>query len=166
MRVSPDAGDQQQLFNARPENMMNVGEACNREVYVVRATEPLVQAAREMQKRHVGAMVVVESSGDAVRPIGIVTDRDIVRGQLTRDLDLHHLKVRDVMSTNLLTLQERASISECIARLNARAVRRAPVTDEGGNLVGIVTLDDLLPVAVADVQALANLVDRQAQRER
>jgi CBS domain-containing protein len=146
---------------------MDVGAICSREVYVVRASEPLVQAAQEMQKRHVGAMVVVESTGDgAVRPIGIVTDRDIVRGQLTRGLDLHHLRVRDVMSTDLLTLSGRASVSEAIERIHARAVRRAPVVNDSGELIGIVSFDDLLPAAVADVQALATLVDQQAQRER
>ncbi len=145
---------------------MNVGEICSREVYVVRATEPLVQAAQEMQKRHVGAMVVVESRGDAVRPTAIVTDRDIVRGQLNHGLDLHRLKVRDVMSGDLLTLPEQASISEAIERMNARSVRRAPIVNEIGDLVGIVSFDDLLPVAVADVQALAKLVDRQAQGGR
>ena len=145
---------------------MNIGKVCSREVYVVRPTEPLVQAAQEMQKRHIGAMVVVESRGEAVRPIGIVTDRDIVRGQLSLGLDLHHLKVRDVMTTDLLTLSERASVSESIEGMSARAVRRAPVVNDGGDLVGIVTFDDLLPAAVADVQALAKLVDRQAQCER
>jgi CBS domain-containing protein len=145
---------------------MNVGQVCSREVYVVRATEPLVQAAQEMQKRHVGAMVVVESRGDAVRPTGIVTDRDIVRGQLIRGLDLHRLRVRDVMSRDLLTLPEQASISEAIERMNARSGRRAPIVNEAGDLVGIVSFDDLLPVAVADVQALAKLVDRQAQQGR
>jgi len=145
---------------------MNVGQICSREVYVVRATEPLVQAAQEMQKRHVGAMVVVESRGDAVRPTAIVTDRDIVRGQLTHGLDLHRLKVRDVMSRDLLTLPEQASVSEAIERMTARSVRRAPIVNEAGDLVGIVSFDDLLPVAVADVQALAKLVDRQAQQGR
>lgn len=145
---------------------MNVGEICSREVYVVRATEPLVHAAQEMQKRRVGAMVVVESRGDAVRPTGIVTDRDIVRGQLLRGLDLQSLRVRDVMSRDLLTLPEHASISEAIERMNTRCVRRAPIVNEGGDLVGIVSFDDLLPAAVADVQALAKLVDRQAQQGR
>ena len=116
-----------------------------------------------MQKRHVGAMVVVESRGAAVHPIGIVTDRDIVRGQLALGLDLHHLKVRDVMSGNLLTVPEQLSVSECIGRMNARAVRRAPVVNEVGDLVGIVSFDDLLPVAVADLQALAGLVEHQAR---
>jgi len=47
---------------------MNIGEVCSREVYIVRKTEPLAEAAREMGKRHVGAMVVAEPQGDLVRP--------------------------------------------------------------------------------------------------
>jgi CBS domain-containing protein len=144
---------------------MQIGEVCTREVYIVRADEPLPVAVREMNNRHIGAVVVVESGGDVIRPVGITTDRDIVRGLVDRRADLSSLTVGDVMTKNPLTLLETSSVAQGIERLSARGVRRAPVVSEGGDLVGIVTFDDLLPVLAEELTALAKLVGTQATRE-
>ena len=145
---------------------MNIGEVCSCEVYIVRRTEPLAEAAREMGKRHVGAVVVVESRGDLVRPVGIVTDRDIVNGQVARGADLHSMKVADGKTSNPLTLSETSGLSEAIERMRARGVRRAPVVNDSGDLVGIVSFDDLVPVVADQLSALAKLMGSQAKREK
>jgi len=145
---------------------MNIGEVCSREVYIVRKTEPLLEAAREMRKRHVGAVVVVEPQGTLVRPIGIVTDRDIVCGLVAREAELRALSVADVMTSDPLSVSETSDIPEAIERMNARGVRRAPVVSDSGDLVGIVSLDDLLPVVAEELLALAKLTGGQAKRER
>ena len=144
---------------------MQIGDICSRDVYVVRADEPLAEAAREMDRRHVGAVVVVETRGEVTRPVGIVTDRDIVCGQFDRGADLFCLAVKDVMTRDPLTLAESSGAAEAIERMSAKTVRRAPVVDTAGNLVGIVTLDDLLPIVAGELTALANLIGTQAQRE-
>ena len=144
---------------------MQVGDICSREVYMVRPEEPLAEAVREMDKRHVGAVVVVDSQADIVRPIGIVTDRDVVRGQLARSADLFCLNVGDVMTKTPLTVEEGCGVGEAIERMSARNVRRAPVVSSTGDLVGIVTLDDLLPVVAEDLSMLAQLLGTQARRE-
>ena len=144
---------------------MQVGDICSREVYMVRSEEPLAEAVREMDKRHVGAVVVVDSQADIVRPIGIVTDRDVVRGQLVRSADLFCLSVGDVMTKTPLTVEESCGVGEAIERMSARNVRRAPVVSSTGDLVGIVTLDDLLPVVAEDLSMLARLLGTQARRE-
>lgn len=145
---------------------MNIGEICSREVYIVRKTEPLLEAARQMLKRHVGAVVVVESQEDLVRPIGIVTDRDIVSGLVARRGDIESLNVADVMTSDLLVLPETRSFPEAIERMRARGIRRAPVVSNAGDLVGIVTFDDLLPVVADELSALADLMGTQARHEK
>jgi len=145
---------------------MNIGEVCTREVYIVAPGEALTQAAREMLRRHVGAIVVVQPEGKLVLPVGIVTDRDIVREQLSRDADLRSLKVADVMSKDLLTLADTSEVSEAIERMSSKAVRRAPVVSGSGDLVGIVSLDDLLAVMMEEFSGLARLVAAQPKRER
>lgn len=145
---------------------MQIGEVCSREVYIVRPEDPLVDAAREMNKRHIGAVVVVESQGDLVRPVGIVTDRDVVRGQLARSADLYCLTVGDVMTKTPLTVEENCGIAEAIERMSARNVRRAPIVSNSGDLVGIVTFDDLLSVVAEDLSTLAKLLGTQARLER
>jgi len=61
---------------------VNIGEVCSREVYIVRPAEPLADAVAEMHKRQVGTLVVVEEKPDQVRPIGVITDRDVIRAQV------------------------------------------------------------------------------------
>lgn len=144
---------------------MEIGELCSREVYIVRQNEPLVDAVREMHRRHVGAVVVVEQHGTLVSPIGIVTDRDILRGQVARRKDLFTLTVQDVMTSDPLTLGEHTGLADGLGKMRARGVRRAPVVGQTGDLVGIVSIDDLLPVVAEELNVLAKLIGRQAGRE-
>jgi len=144
---------------------MTIGEVCSREVYVVRRGEPLAVAVREMTKRHVGAIVVADPAGELLRPVGIVTDRDVVCGQIARQADLFCLAVDDVMTPDPLTLSESVEVAEAVESLCRRGVRRAPVVTATGDLVGIVTLDDLLPAIAEELSALAELIGYQAKRE-
>lgn len=145
---------------------MDIGEVCSRDVYTVRGEEPLANAAREMRTRNIGSLVVVESRDAAVRPVGIVTDRDIVCGQVSRGADLFCLTVADVMTPHPLTVAETSGIAEAIGQISDRAVRRAPVVNATGGLVGIVSVDDLLPVLAKELGALAKLVGGGAKSGR
>jgi CBS domain-containing protein len=144
---------------------MNIGEVCSREVYIFKAEEPLTNAVAEMMRRHIGAIVVVETEPDRVRPIGIVTDRDVIRGQVSLKKELPSLTLREVMTSAPLTVSEASGIPEAIERMRTRGVRRAPVVNDSGDLVGIVSLDDLLPVVAEELGALARLVGHQAGQE-
>src|SRR5579885_1883124 len=143
---------------------MNIGEICSREVYVARPTEPLTQAAREMCRRNVGTVVVVERQGELVRPIGIVTDRDIVRALVERAARIDELEIGSVMTWSPLALHEDSDIDEAIEFLSDSAIRRAPVISGAGDLVGIVSIDDLLPVVSEELGALTKLIERQTRR--
>ena len=143
---------------------MNIGEICSREVYVARASEPLAQAAREMCRRNVGTVVVVERQGELVRPIGIVTDRDIVRALVERAARIDELEIGNVMTWSPLALQEDSEIAEAIEFLSESAIRRAPVINDAGDLVGIVSIDDLLPIISEELGALTRLIERQTRR--
>ena len=145
---------------------MQIGELCSREVIVVRPEEPLAEAAREMLQQHVGAVVVVETKDGRTRPVGILTDRDVVCRQIERQADLFTLTVADVMTPDPLTVEENGGVAEAIERMSARNVRRAPVVNADGELIGIVTFDDLLPVLAEQLGALAKLIGTQPQRER
>jgi CBS domain-containing protein len=145
---------------------MIIGTICTRDVCTCSPLDPLVSAAQAMTERHIGALVVVDSAGERVRPVGIVTDRDIVRGQLDRAQDLYCLSVEDVMTSNPLTVAQTSGMAEALARLSERGVRRAPVVDEGGNLVGIVSTDDLFPALAAELGVLAQLIGMQPKLER
>jgi CBS domain-containing protein len=142
---------------------MNIGEMCTREVYVLNPGEPVLQAAHEMRRRNVGCVIVVEQRGKPLVPVGIVTDRDIVRALPEHAANLGALPVATVMTRDPLVLRENESIVDAMVRLRQRGVRRAPVVAAGGDLVGIVSTDDLLGIIAEQLGSLARLVDRQTR---
>ena len=141
---------------------MRIRDIASAPVVVAYPDQPLAQAAREMRSYGIGALVVVDARDSQRRPLGILTDRDIVCGQLARAADLYCLAVGDVMTRDPLTVTADAGLTDAIGAMSQRAVRRAPVVDDAGALVGIVTLDDLLPEIASELSELARIVDLQA----
>lgn len=137
---------------------MNIGEICSRNVHVVKRELPLPDAVRKMMQQQIGALVVIESSGPTSAPIGMLTDRDILCGQLSRRADIHCLTVGEVMTANPVILEEDCGIDEAIRRLSESGIRRAPVVDQRGHLIGLVSFDDLLPAVAKDLESLAQLI--------
>lgn len=144
---------------------MRIGDVCSRDVHHVTAEAPLLDAVRDMHRHHVGAVIVVDRAGASARPVGIVTDRDVMRAEITQRADVFTLTVGDVMSVDLLTLSESSELADGIERMRRRGVRRAPVLDPAGVMLGVVTLDDLLPAVAGQLDALARLLGRQARHE-
>lgn len=144
---------------------MTAGAVCTRDVVIVRRGETLATAAREMLEEHVGTVVVIEDRDGTAVPVGLITDRDLVRAQLRHDADLRHLSVEQVMTRNLLCLTEHEPLSSALERMKARAVRRAPVVNDAGALIGILSVDDLIELIAEQAAALAGLIERQRRLE-
>lgn len=146
---------------------MTVGDICNREVVVAPKGEMVVDAARRMRTSHVGDLVVVENRGGRHVPIGIVTDRDIVIAAVAGDPDhIDYLLLSDVMTPDLVTAKEEESIETALKKMQEHGIRRLPIVDAIGALVGILTLDDVLRYLTAQQSELVALVVREQKRER
>ncbi len=143
---------------------MRIAEICSSPVFVGYPDQALASAAHEMRAHDVGALVIIASGNGGQRPIGILTDRDIVIGQVNQSADLRCLTVGDVMSRDPLCVPADAELTEAIAMLASRGVRRAPVIDAEGGLVGVITLDDLLPVIARQLNELADTAAPQPRR--
>ena len=144
---------------------MNLSELCKRNPVVAYPDTLLVEAARLMRERHVGSLViVVERLGERF-PAGILTDRDIVVTTVAQGLDPRTLTVGEVMSRELVTIAESASVAEALALMRERGIRRLPVLSERGALAGIVALDDLLGGLTTELSDFARVVDWQRVRE-
>ncbi len=135
---------------------MRLAEICSSPVFTAHPGQSLADAAREMRAHDIGALVVVAPGDPLQRPLGILTDRDILRGQVYEAADLHCLLVETVMTRRPLCIHAEEEITEAITTLASHGVRRAPVIDGSGALVGIVTLDDLLPQIAEQIKALAD----------
>ena len=128
-------------------------------------------AAQLMRRHHVGALVVVDAAAsDSGKPVGIVTDRDLVLAVMAEGLDPALFTVGDVMSTSLVTASAGAGLLEATELLNRHRVRRLIVTDDAGRVVGVASLEDLLEALVREfgelVQALRSARDREIKERR
>jgi CBS domain-containing protein len=145
---------------------MSIGELCNRNVVIVDRAESVREAARLMREHHVGDVVVVEETAGGKKPVGILTDRDIVIELVAEGVDLDAISVGDAMSNELLILGESDELADTTTIMRARGVRRAPVVDNAGLLVGILTLDDILEVVAGELADLVRLTVREQHHER
>lgn len=144
---------------------MPIGEICNREVIVAQRNESVLQAAKLMRQHHVGAVLVVEERSGRRVPVGVVTDRDLVVEIIAPELDPSTMTVGDIMVEEVAVVKESVGVFEAIQYMRGKGIRRLPVVDDGGGLVGIVTLDDLLVLLAEEFNALAKLVAREQQKE-
>lgn len=144
---------------------MAIGEICNREVVFARRNDTVREAAQLMRDSHVGDLVVVEERNGRRVPTGILTDRDIAVGIVAKGLDPDVLAVGDVVGPELVLVKEDAGVSETIELMRAKGVRRIPVVDASGALVGIVTADDMLDLLAEELSALVRMVSREQRRE-
>lgn len=145
---------------------MAVGEICNRETVIIEKSAGILEAAELMRAHHVGSIVVVESGSEPPKPVGIVTDRDLVVEVMAAKVDFERVAVGDVMSFELVTAQEGDGIWDTIHRMRSKGVRRIPVVDAQDALVGILSMDDLLDFLVEELSDLVRLVKREQTSER
>ncbi|MFO8152065.1 CBS domain-containing protein [Thioalkalivibrio sp.] len=146
---------------------MSVGEICNREVVVIDRNASVYDAARMMRNHHVGSVVVVDEGSSApMKPVGIVTDRDLVVEIMAKEVPEEALVTGDIVAPELLTARESDGIWETIMRMRAMGVRRLPVVNPGGNLCGMLTMDDLLKFITDELSDIVRLIRREQNREK
>ena len=103
------------------------------------ADYPVVEAARIMKEKDVGIVPVVEGG----RLVGTVTDRDIAVRVVAEGKDPHSVRVREIASTDVVTVDPQQDLDEALRLMASHQVRRLPVVEEGGRLVGIVAQADV-----------------------
>jgi CBS domain-containing protein len=116
-----------------------VGDIMTPEPEVLEAGAPVTRAAERMRARDIGDIVVVEDG----RLYGIVTDRDIVIRTLGQGSDPSLTTVGDICSRDVTTIAPTASVADAVRLVRAKAIRRLPVVDDAGTVVGIVSIGDL-----------------------
>jgi len=144
---------------------MNIGEICSRVTVVAPRATTVLQAARLMRQHHVGALVVIDDK-ERERPVGVVTDRDMVVAVLAAGVDPDTLTVADIMTEDLVKVGAKDGVFETIEMMQARGVRRVVVTENGSRLGGIVSLDDLLEVLAEELDGLAKTIVREQRHEQ
>lgn len=116
-----------------------VGDIMSKNVRIVRPDSSVKEVVATMNKFNIGSIIVVQSN----RPIGIITERDILRRIVEPCLAPETLTARQVMTSPVLTISETTSIDEAAKLMAKRKIKKLPVMKKQ-KLVGIVTLTDIV----------------------
>ena len=133
-------------------------------VAVVETETTALAAAKLMRKHHVGALVVVEGREES-RPVGIVTDRDLVLALMAEGLDPEVFTAGDIMSVELVVAGPEMDAMDAVQLMRSNRLRRLVIVDDAGRLVGIVTMEDLLELLTRELAALTAGVIGSRDRE-
>ena len=139
---------------------MSISEFCTHNVVCAARDTTALEAARLMRHHHVGDVVIVDDSDGVRKPVGIVTDRDLVVEVMAGGVDPNGVKIGELLLRSPVIIDENATYAETVRLMAVNGVRRMPVVGPGGALLGIITLDDMLRQLTSPLAALADLAGR------
>lgn len=140
---------------------MKIVRVLTRKIMATTRSAQIAEAAAAMQRFGVGSLLVMEDPPKVGPPIGIVTDRDLALQGFASEAST----VGSVMTPVVATVHEDADIHEALEVMRAHCVRRLVVTDAGGNLRGILSIDDIVDGLSADLAAAAAVLKGEVRRD-
>ena len=145
---------------------MLIREICTTEVVCCRPKTSALEAASLMRHRHVGDVVVVSDPEGERVPLGVVTDRDLTIEVLANGRDAATVPLSGLMRSPVVIARDSEDAGAVIERMRFHGVRRIPIVDARGALIGIVTLDDLLQALLSEMRTLLESQTKAQRRER
>ena len=128
--------------------MTAVQQVLDEKGYRILCVDPdvsVLDAIHEMTNKDVGALLVIEYDG----LVGVFTERDYARNVLLQGKSSPTTPVRDVMTSQVMTVRPQQTVMECMAVMTEQRVRHLPVLNDG-NLLGIISIGDLVKNIIAD----------------
>jgi predicted transcriptional regulator len=144
---------------------MKVIEYCKRAVIAINAKADAVDAAKLMREEHVGFLIVYRDGDELQKPIGVLTDRDLVLGVMAREVDPHSVTVNDVMTGQPLIANDNDELSDLLQAMRLAGIRRVPVVDVRGALVGVMAVDDAIDVVTGLMCDIAGSIKSEQRQE-
>lgn len=132
------------------------------EIFTLPPDASAMEAAQRLADKNVGAIVVAKKDG---KPLGIVTDRDIVLRVVAAGLDAREVAIDKVMSRDLVSVEEGRDPLDIAVLMSEKGIRRVPVVDGKGRVTSIVTFDDLIGIYGHGIACLSHAVARQRVRK-
>lgn len=136
---------------------MPIQDLARTEVVTASVDAPVPDLAQRMRDENVGSVVV----RDGEAPVGIVTDRDLATRVVAEGADPTELVAEDVMSDELSVVGPDTGFYQAAQAMSEHGVRRLPVCTDGGELVGIITADDLTELLADEHEQLAAVIRAQ-----
>ena len=123
----------------------------DRRVVSVEPDTKVIDVARKMSEENVGSVLVCVDNHCK----GIVTDRDIVVRCIAQNVDVNDCTIEQILSEPIESAKETDGSYDCIRKMKSQEVRRMPVVDEKGEVVGLVSFDDLIVMLAKEINELA-----------
>lgn len=117
------------------------------QIYTIRPDAKVYEALELMADKDIGALVVTEGS----RLVGVISERDYARKVRLHGKWSHDVPVREIMTDDVVTVDPSRTVEDCMALVTEHRIRHLPVTD-GGRLIGIISIGDLVKEVIAEQQ--------------
>lgn len=118
---------------------LKVSEVMTKNPVIVKTDTPVLEIARLMRDKEIGSVIIVENE----KPLGIITERDLVHRVIAENSDLEKLKAGDVASKPVIAINIHGDVEDAIQTMTDYKIRRLVVVNNNDKVVGIVTTDDL-----------------------
>ncbi|MEZ0472342.1 CBS domain-containing protein [Luteimonas salinilitoris] len=123
-------------------------EAKAPEIFAVGPDVPVLEAIRLMAQKHIGAVLVMQGG----RLAGILSERDYARKIVLEGRSSKDTPVRDIMTAEVITVRLEDNVQRCMQIVTRERIRHLPVADATGNVLGVVSIGDLVKAVIEDQQ--------------
>jgi len=127
------------------ETVADILASKGRDVWTVEPDTTIGDAARLMGERNIGAVLVLD---DEEKPVGILSERDVVRGLLRLEGDISRRPVRDLMTERVKSVKSSLTIEDAMAVMTHNRFRHLPVRGDAGELIGLISIGDVVKAAI------------------
>jgi CBS domain-containing protein len=133
---------------------ISISDIMSKDVKVEVQNQNIFAVAKVMSDNNVGSVIIIDNHENK-SPVGIVTERDILRILGLLKPDLLQTPVKELMSHPIIPLSIQATISDALTLMQEKKIRRIPIVDKNNNLVGIVTENDIFKVLMKNKDLLS-----------
>src|SRR4029078_9332205 len=133
---------------------ISISDIMSKDVKVEVQNQNIFAVAKIMSDNNVGSVIIIDNHENK-SPVGIVTERDILRILGSLKPDLLQTPVKELMSHPIIPLSIQATISDALTLMQEKKIRRIPIVDKNNNLVGIVTENDIFKVLMKNKDLLS-----------
>jgi CBS domain-containing protein len=137
---------------------MTVYACCQTNVVSVKPDATVQFVAGLMKEKNIGCVVVTDNH----RPVGIVTDRDIALRRATLCDEPETALIESIMTRDPMIIRKDTGIFDAIQEMKTKGVRRMPIVDSGGRLVGLLTVDDLIRLLAREMADIARIIGKES----
>lgn len=137
---------------------MTVYACCQTNVVSVKPDATVQFVAGLMKEKNIGCVVVTDNH----RPVGIVTDRDIALRSAALCSEPGESLIESIMTRDPMTIRKDTGIFDAIQEMKTSGVRRMPIIDSGGRLVGLLTVDDLIRLLAREMADIARIIGKES----